>query len=44
MIQILELIVQIVTTIAYGVLIWVLWPLINAIVAAINAIIHYFFH
>ena len=44
MIQILELVVQIVTTIAYGVLFYVLWPLINAFVAAINGFIHVFVH
>jgi hypothetical protein len=42
MFQLLELICQIVNAVAYVVLIWVLWPIINAIVAAINSIIHFF--
>jgi len=44
MIAFLELLLQIITTIAYGVLIWVLWPVLSALVAALNAIGHFFNH
>jgi len=42
MFPLLELICQIINAIAYGILIWVLWPVISAIVAAINSIAHLF--
>ena len=42
MFQIIELICQIINFVAYAVLIWVIWPVINAIVAGINSIFHFF--
>ena len=42
MFQIIELICQIINFIAYAVMVWVLWPVISAIVTAINGIAHFF--
>jgi len=44
MIQLLELILNILTTIAIGVVTWLLWPLLTALVAALNALVHFFIH
>ena len=44
MFQFLEILMQLLNYIAYGFLVWVLWPLLSAIVALLNAVVHYFTH
>jgi len=40
MFQFLEILMQLLNYIAYGFLVWVLWPLLSAIVALLNAAVH----
>jgi len=42
MIPYLEIILRVINIIAYGALVWVLWPVLSALVAALNAIAHLF--
>ena len=44
MFQFLEILMQILRTMVDGLIVWVLWPLLSALVAALNAAIHYFTH
>ena len=44
MIELLEILLRIITAIAYGLLIWVLWPVLNALITALNGIAHLFNH
>jgi hypothetical protein len=44
MFQFLEILMQILRTMVDGLIVWVLWPLLSALVAALNAIVHYFTH
>ena len=44
MFQLLEILMQILRTLVDGLIVWVLWPLLSALVAALNAAIHFFTH
>ena len=44
MIQILEFIYKIIITIAIGVLIWATWPILTALLSALNGIANVFNH
>ena len=40
----LEIILQIIDYIFYGLIVWFLWPVLSALISALNAVVHFFGH